>query len=141
MTITYRGRGNVFYVVVYAGVSIRTLMLAVETRSALFRAAAIGFLFLVTFAVYVLVRGRVELTPDALVLVDVRRTELPWTQITSVRALDRSAGVRQVVVTARGRTYWLRAPQHTPLAPDRDFDAKVATIKEWWERARPPVVT
>lgn len=134
--ITYRSGGAVFYTVSYATVCSGGLWRIAAADSTAVRAAIVAFLAVLTFALYVLLRGRVELHPHALVLVDVGRTEVPWRDIVRVETTA-SAGARQVVITTRNRKRRrLRAPVHTPFAPDHEFDAKVATIKERWERER-----
>ncbi|MFJ4619510.1 hypothetical protein [Streptomyces sp. NPDC088812] len=76
---------------------------------------------------------RVTLTPDALVVVGLRRRRIPWAHILRLE-VRRSLGVRQVIVwTVDGRGTTLQAPTSPG---DPEFEAKVRTLVEWWEVRR-----
>jgi hypothetical protein len=80
----------------------------------------------------------VELRPDALVLYGLRRRIIPWSQI-GVISVSSLLGQRYIRVYADGRDWSLRAPTHMKvLAPDPEFDAKLAMICWTWEQRRGP---
>lgn len=89
-------------------------------------------------ATSVLVSARwrgLELGPDGAVVRRNTKRLVPWSDVTHVRT--GSVLLTKVVVleTVRGNVRsW--APVTSPLAPDRDFDAKLAYIRQWWWNAR-----
>lgn len=83
----------------------------------------------------------VDLRPDALVVHGLRSRVVLWSSVSAVYA-STLLGIRVVYVVVDGRTRMLRAPTHTPfLAPDKDFDAKVSTIVDYWVARRGPAWT
>jgi hypothetical protein len=73
-----------------------------------------------------------DLRPDALVLHGVRSRVVLWSNVGAVRTSS-LLGTRVVHVVVDGRARLLRAPTHLPfLAPDKDFDAKVDALTEYW---------
>jgi hypothetical protein len=93
----------------------------------------------VAFALSVGLSGRwrgAELTPDGVIIRRNAKRFVPWSDVTDVR--QGSVLLTRVVVfeTPRGVVRsW--APAASPLAPDRDFDAKLTYIRQWWWGARP----
>jgi hypothetical protein len=93
----------------------------------------------VAFALSLGLSGRwrgAELTPEGVIIRRNSKRFVPWTEVTDVRS--GSVLLTKVVVfeTPRGPVRsW--APAATPLAPDRDFDAKLTYIRQWWWAARP----
>jgi hypothetical protein len=82
------------------------------------------------------VRRGIELRPEGIV---VRRALsgvlLPWDQIAEI-AVKGGHGVRSVVVQmTNGRTHRLPAPAESLVLKDREFDAAVHAIRQWWMAA------
>jgi hypothetical protein len=96
--------------------------------------AAYGVVFVGSVLLSARWRG-LELTPDGAVVRRNAKRFVAWADVTNVRA--GSVLLTRVVVleTVRGRVRsW--APASSPLAPDPDFDAKLAYVREWWWTAR-----
>jgi hypothetical protein len=93
----------------------------------------------VAFGVSIVLSGRwrgIELTPEGAFLRRNRKRFIPWSDVTEVR--HGSLLLTRIVVfeTVQGPVRsW--APAASPLAPDRDFAAKLAYIRQWWWKFRP----
>jgi hypothetical protein len=82
-----------------------------------------------------------DLRPDALVIHGARSRVVLWSSVSAVYASS-ILGTKVVYVVVDGVPKMLRAPMHSPfLAPDADFDAKLATITEYWVARRGPAWT
>ncbi|HEU0131596.1 MAG TPA: hypothetical protein VFQ85_11475 [Mycobacteriales bacterium] len=136
MTVRFRPRFGPLGLILYGLIFVRMTLNAV-TGQWPGRVGGSACAVLVVVLLVLQPRSGVDLTPEALVLRGLRRIVLPWREITHVEALS-TMGTRTVRVTARGHRYRLRAPIHSLLVPDPAFDQEVATIREWWQRARAP---
>jgi hypothetical protein len=91
------------------------------------------------FALSVGLSGRwrgAELTPEGVIIRRNRKRFVPWTDVTNVR--QGSVLLTRIIVfeTPHGPVRsW--APAASPLAPDRDFESKLAYIRGWWWNVRP----
>lgn len=95
--------------------------------------------YAVAFASSVIVSARwrgVELTPDGAVVRRNTKRFVPWSEVTDVRPGTLLLTRLVVLDTVRGPVRcW--APVAGPLAPDRDFESKLAYIRQWWWSGRP----
>ncbi|MET8287304.1 hypothetical protein AB0M86_15850 [Streptomyces sp. NPDC051639] len=97
------------------------------------RVLAMVPLLLVTLELWVL--GHyvgVTLTPEAVVVHNLRRRTIPWTDVAEVAVEPVTGGRRVVLYETGGRRTPLRMPSSGFLSPDRRLDDKVATIRGWW---------
>jgi hypothetical protein len=80
----------------------------------------------------------VTLTPGAAIVHNLRRRTIPWTNVAYVAVEPSSGGRRIVLYETNGRRTALRAPSTAPLAWDRHFDTKAATIHHYWRTHTDP---
>jgi hypothetical protein len=95
-------------------------------------------LYGVAFLASVVLSGRwrgAELTPDGVIIRRNRKRFVPWSDVTEVRP-GSILLTRLVVFETPGGAVRAWAPAASPLAPDRDFDSKLAYIRQWWWKAR-----
>jgi hypothetical protein len=74
----------------------------------------------------------VTLTPEAVVVHNLRRRTIPWTSVAEVAVEPFAGGRRVVLYETDGRRTPLRMPSSGFLSRDRRFDDKAATIRSWW---------
>lgn len=84
-------------------------------------------------------RMGVDLTPDALVFRGWRFREFAWREVQSVERAPRR-GANRVVVTVRGKEWWLAAPVKSLFRDDPDFEAKADLIRRYWYERRAAVL-
>ncbi|MFI0961514.1 hypothetical protein ACH4S8_08930 [Streptomyces sp. NPDC021080] len=97
------------------------------------RLLSIVLMVLVVLELWVL--GRyvgVTLTPEAVVVRNLRRRTILWTDVAEVAVEPITGGRRVVLYETDGRRTPLRMPSSGFLSRDRRFDDKVATIRSWW---------
>ncbi|MET8410595.1 hypothetical protein ABZV34_21265 [Streptomyces sp. NPDC005195] len=89
--------------------------------------------FLITLELWVLSHYvGVTLTPEGVVVHNLRRRTIPWTGVAEVAVEPVTGGRRVVLYETDGRRTPLRMPSSGFLSRDRRFDDKVATIRSWW---------
>ncbi|MFF2999322.1 hypothetical protein ACFVTC_32945 [Streptomyces sp. NPDC057950] len=97
------------------------------------RVLAMVALVLVTLELWVLTHYvGVTLTPEAVVVHNLRRRTIPWADVAEVAVEPVTGGRRVVLYETDGRRTPLRMPSSGFLSRDRRFDDKVATIRSWW---------
>ncbi|MER6333210.1 hypothetical protein ABT298_28585 [Streptomyces sp. NPDC001034] len=74
----------------------------------------------------------VTLTPEAVVVHNLRRRTIPWTHVAEVAVEPFAGGRRVVLYETDGHRTPLRMPSSGFLSRDRRFDEKAATIRSWW---------
>ena len=92
-------------------------------------AAFVGFLVLT---------GRwrgMELTPEGVVLRRNRTKTVPWSDVVDVRP-GSMLWTRLVVFDTPNGPVRSWAPMTSPLLRDRDFDAKLTYVRQWWWASR-----
>lgn len=96
--------------------------------------AGYGAAFVVTLVLTARWRG-MELTPEGVVLRRNRTTRLPWSDVLDVRPGSLLWSRLVVFETPAGPVRsW--APMTSPVLRDRDFDAKLAYVRQWWWTSR-----
>jgi hypothetical protein len=74
------------------------------------------------------------LTADGVIVHGFRRRRIAWRDVTVIRAEEFTSN-RIVAIYEHGhRRTRLRYPTSGPLYTDRQFDAKLAAIQDWWAR-------
>ena len=73
------------------------------------------------------------LTPQGIVVRGLSTQYVPWQQIARIDTYNVMGGRGVVLRLATGGNKRLRAPMSAPLQRDPDFDAKLATIQQWWQ--------
>lgn len=100
-------------------------------------AAAALWTFVAAVVVVFVQRWRgLELTESHAVVRENRTREIPWRDVTGVRAGSRMGRRFIVVELARGRVQ-CSAPTTGLLGADPDFDEKLAYVQRWWLRCAP----
>jgi hypothetical protein len=120
-------RQRLVYLVIGVGLLLGALL---PGQTAL---ATPGGLFVVWFFTSALVGSAID--GSGIQLRGIYRRHVPWTQVSDVTT-RRFLGCTIVVLRlgSRGRRR-LRAPFTGPLQRDRDFDAKVETIRHCWQHS------
>ncbi|HEY2506030.1 MAG TPA: hypothetical protein VGI58_05915 [Streptosporangiaceae bacterium] len=74
------------------------------------------------------------LTADGVIVHGFRRRLIAWRDVTVIRSEEFTSN-RVIAIYERGhRRTRLRYPTSGPLYADRQFDAKLAVIQDWWAR-------
>ncbi|MFH7340219.1 hypothetical protein [Streptomyces sp. KHY 26] len=97
------------------------------------RILALVLPLLITLELWVLSRYvGVTLTPEAVVVHNLRRRTIPWSRVAEVAVEPFTGGRRVVLYETDGRRTPLRVPSSGFLSRDRRFDEKAAAIRGWW---------